>query len=1218
MFSIHQITERLQDYFNDDKYEDAIIFLEQLKNEESSAESLNLINNQLGRIYFFRKEYDLAKAFFYEAIRQMPLDFYSKIFLSKILELENKIFAAMKVLGRAFNEDERQQQVLYTIKNKIENVTNDEDEEIDKLLKNKMELASEIERASDPKISIIILCYNKVEFTEKCLRSLFKNTHYKNYEVIVVDNASVDETPGLLESYGDRIKFIHSNKNLGFVGGNNFAVEYTSGDFFVFLNNDTEVLPNWLENLYSIFKYYPDAGAAGSMLIYPNGKLQEAGGAIFSNATGWNYGKNGNPIDSKYSYVREVDYCSGAALMVRSDLFIRLGGFDVRYAPAYYEDTDLCFGIRKLGYKVYYSPFSKVVHYEGATSGTDVTTGFKKFQILNSPKFIGKWEKELKLQYPDDAEQYFFFTNRKKGKRILVIDDIPPLPDRAAGALRHYHTLNQMLELGYQVTYVHLMGSQYTDDAAAKYLINFKMRGVEFIWFDYESWWEIRDTPQVKTILTRLIDSLELKRRKFDLAYIAFWHIADYFVDLIRERVPHLPILVDTMDIHYLREQRQAEMANDPVLKKQAEENKKKEITLYSKVDCVTTVTENDRDELRKYLPNKSVIILTDVHDAVETKTPFSERKDFLFVGNFNHTPNADAVIYFVKSIFPLIKKQLPNSKFYIVGSNPSAEVKNLASGDIIVTGWVPEILPYLEQCKVSVVPLRYGAGNKGKVGETLSHGLPMVSTTIGAEGMNLISGEHSFITDDQKQFAEYAVELYTNEELWQRFSKHGMELISNQYSSKMMRKRLEYILSLCTIEKFRGKNALYFPNPPKVSIILIAFNQFEYTKKCIESIIKYTKTSHEIILIDNHSNDETVKSILPKFPEIRLIENSDNLGFPKAANQGILAALGDYVLLLNNDTVVTENWLERLIKIAENEKEIGIVGPISNEVSGLQIDRNAIYADMREMHTYAKKIAENNAGEILNFPRVAFLCTLIKKEVIEKIGGLDERFSPGNYEDDDFCLRAQIAGFKTVIAKDVFIHHYGSKSFKADGEKKYAERLEINKQKFVSKWGVTPDELWIQRKEIKPHQSFYPISKNKFDEHFERARILLADNELDLAFESLQNALEHFHKVEQRKQQVEYHDLLDLAGNLSLANGNLELAQKYFAEELEIIPTSSTACAGLGEVFLAQGMNDNAKVMFEWAIKNNPSNNAAIAALSNINTLLGYEANHNSLLLEV
>ncbi|MDP3446198.1 MAG: glycosyltransferase, partial [Ignavibacteria bacterium] len=342
-------------------------------------------------------------------------------------------------------------------------------------------------------------------------------------------------------------------------------------------------------------------------------------------------------------------------------------------------------------------------------------------------------------------------------------------------------------------------------------------------------------------------------------------------------------------------------------------------------------------------------------------------------------------------------------------------------------------------------------------------------------------------------------------------------------------------------------------------------------TKKFYESLLSSGSSEYELIIIDNASTDETEKyleeiSLLNE--KIKVIKNNFNLGFPSAVNQGIKEAKGKYINIVNNDIVLTEGWLERLIEVAESDSRIGLVGPISNEVSGLQKDENAKYNSIEEMHEYAAKVKEQNHGEVFNFPRIAFLCTLIKKEVIEKIGGLDERFTPGNYEDDDFCLRAQLAGFKTVIAKDVFIHHYGSKSFKADGENKYAERLEINKQKFIGKWGVTPDELWIQRKEIKPHQYYYPISKNKFDEHFERARILLADKELDLALESIKVALEYFYKAENRKNQIELNDLLDLAGNLALANGEIELAQKYFAEELNIHPNSSSACAGLAEVF--------------------------------------------------
>ncbi len=1210
MFSVKEISEKLQEYFNNDTYDQAIALLNLVRAKEEDPEILNYASHHLGRIYLFSDDYDKAKECFAEAVKYKSNDHYSIVFLAKICMINNHSFSSMKLFERAYRLDESQKQILYSIKKLVENIPND-DSEIEKLLN---DFAFDPKKSySSERISIIVLCYNKVEFTEICLRSIFKNTLYENYEVIVVDNASVDNTPGLLESYGDTIKFVHLNKNLGFVGGNNAAAQYAEGEYIVFLNNDTEVQPNWLDNLHSVFKYYPDAGAVGSMLVYPNGKLQEAGGAIFNNMNGWNYGKNGDPTDSKFNFVREVDYCSGASLMVKKEIFNQLGGFDERFAPAYCEDTDFCFNIRKLGYKVYYSPFSKVVHFEGATAGTDLEKGFKKYQVVNAKKFSEKWEDELKHQYPEDSEQYYFFTNRKKGKRVLIIDDIPPLPDRAAGALRHYHTLTQMLELGYQVTYVHLMGSQYTDKAAAKYINHFKMRGVEFIWFNYESWWEIRDTPQVKLILKRLIQSLELSKRKFDLAYIAFWHIANYFVDLIKEEVPHLPILCDTMDIHYLRELRQAEMSGKSDLRKKAEENKKKEIALYSKVDCVTTVTENDRDELRKHLPNKSIVILTDVHDPVDTKINFEDREGFLFIGNFNHNPNEDAVIYFNDIILPIIRRKLPGVKFYIVGNNPTEKVKNLASRDVVVTGWVPEVLPYLKSCRVSVVPLRFGAGNKGKVGETMSHGLPMVSTTIGAEGMSIENGIHAFVADDPIQFAGHAVQLYTDKELWKQFSTKGRDLISNQYSSTLMKKRLEYILGFSSVAAFRGKLAINYPNPPIVSIVLITYNQIQFSKQCIESILAYTKISYEIIVVDNASIDDTVNLISHNYPEIKLIKNDKNLGFPIAVNQGINKALGDYVLILNNDTIVADGWLERMIEVAESENNIGMVGPISNEVSGLQKDNEANYRSIKEMPLYAERVSVKNKGEVFHFPRIAFLCTLIKKEVIEKIGGLDERYSPGNFEDDDYCLRTQLAGYKTVIAKDVFIHHFGSKSFKADGENKYAERLEINKKVFVDKWGATPEEIWLHNKLIKPRQTYYPINMNLFKQYFERAKVNIADNELVLAKQSIAKAVEMY--AEGDGIVIKYDELLDLAGNIYLADKDIEKAKEYFERELQINVHSSTACFGLGQVFYATEQLESAKAMFEWGVKNNPENRIAIESLGKVNLLLGLDEAHNSLI---
>jgi len=1207
--SIQDLQNSLQELFNNDDYQKAIGLLNGIIDNHSSDELIVEALYQLGRIHFYNRAYEISRNIFINLLKVNPHHYYAKVFLARILQEQSLYNSSVKLIAQAYLEKKIHNQLFFLITDVVERMTHDDidvqnlDFSRDNMLHKK--------GIESPLVSIIILCYNKVEHTEKCLESLFRNTSSSNFETIIVDNASVDDTSGLLESYGTKLKFIHSLENRGFVGGNNLALQYAQGDFVVFLNNDTEVQPLWLENLYKTFVYYKDAGAAGAKLIYPNGKLQEAGGVIFNDMNGWNYGKNDNPYDSKYSYIREVDYCSGAALMVKKDILMRIGGFDERFAPAYCEDTDLCFNIRKLGLKVYYNPFSTVIHYEGATAGTDLNSGFKRFQVINNKKFAKKWEEELSKQYPNNPNLRYLFSDRRKGKNILIIDDIPPLPDRAAGALRHYHTLTQMLNLGYKITYVHLMGKQYSDNNAMKYINSFRMRGVEFVWFNYEYWWSFRETEQAKEYIYTLVNSLDLPLRHYDAVYIAFWHIAEYFIDLIRSQIPNVPILIDTMDIHYVREIRQAEINKDKKQMQLAIKNKQSELNVYEKADCITTVTEKDRAELQKELKNKPIFILTDVHDIQEETPKYKTRKDLIFVGNFNHNPNEDAVLFFVKEIFPKVKKSLPDCNFYVVGNNPTQKIKDLEQDDIIVTGYVPDIKEYLDKCLIEVVPLRFGAGNKGKVGEALSNGLPIVTTNVGAEGMGIEHKKHAYVTDDPKEFASYIIDLYTDELVWSQFSDLGKKLIHAQYSSELMRKRLEYIYSYKTRQNLKSYRALKYSSTPIISIVIVVYNQFEFTLKCLNSIREKVTINHEIIVIDNASTDKLPESFEFELNFIRYYRNDKNLGFPNAVNQGISLSIGDYFLILNNDTILTENLLGRMLEIAESNPQIGIVGPISNEVSGLQKDKNAKYKSIEEMHKYAANIAEKNKGEILEFPRVAFLCTLIKKEVIDKIGGLDERFSPGNYEDDDFCLRAQLACYKTVIAKDVFIHHYGSKSFKANGEKAYQERLDINKKIFVDKWSATPDEIWLQNKSVNPRQTFYPINKDLFTQFFERTNVHLADNELDLAEESIAKAIENF---ESGNGKIDRTELLNLAGNISLATGNLEKAQEYFAKELDLTPSSSSACLGLGNVFIGSEQFENAKTMLEWAVKNDQSNQLAKDRLSEVNQLLGFAKDHNNL----
>ena len=414
---------------------------------------------------------------------------------------------------------------------------------------------------------------------------------------------------------------------------------------------------------------------------------------------------------------------------------------------------------------------------------------------------------------------------------------------------------------------------------------------------------------------------------------------------------------------------------------------------------------------------------------------------------------------------------------------------------------------------------------------------------------------------------------------------------------------------------QFNEYSKLHSSKNNGVSIVIPTFNQWEYTKQTIESIKEYTDCNYEIIIVDNASTDGTTEK-LKNYPDIKVIENDENLGFPKAINQGILKAAGDYILLLNNDVVVTKGWLNRMVEVITTNEKIGIVGPVSNSVSGFQLDKNAKYKSIEEMHKYAGKLSVSKKGEIIEFPRVAFLCTLIKKDVIDKIGGLDERFTPGNFEDDDFCLRSQLAGYKTVIAPDVFIHHYGSVSFKKNGENKYAKRLEINKQKFIKKWGATPEEIWLQNKQFLKKGILYPINSDLFNQSIARAFINIDDEEYDLAIENLKIALDNFDVSERSGyENITKEEILNLTGTLLLSEKELEEAKNYFELELKENPSSSPACFGLGEVFYQAEMYDESKTMYEWAVVNDENNKDALLRLQQVNSKLNYPLKHNTIL---
>ncbi len=297
-------------------------------------------------------------------------------------------------------------------------------------------------RYEKPEVSIIIPVFNNFVYTFNCIKSLLENTDAVEYELIVVDNASTDDTRKVLKDM-PTIRLIVNKQNLGFIGACNIGSRAAIGDYVVFLNNDTKVTKGWLKALLGPAKEDRSIGIVGAKLIYPNGKLQEAGGIVWSDGSAWNYGRNDDPEKPEYNYQREVDYCSGACILVRKDLFERVNGFDVRYSPAFCEDSDLAFTLRTLGYKTVYQPRAEVIHFEGTTAGTDISTGIKKYQEINREKFVEKWKTVLVNEHVPAGTDVFLAKERnyKKKKRMLFIDHYVPTHDKDAGSVRMYEYL---------------------------------------------------------------------------------------------------------------------------------------------------------------------------------------------------------------------------------------------------------------------------------------------------------------------------------------------------------------------------------------------------------------------------------------------------------------------------------------------------------------------------------------------------------------------------------------------------------------------------------------------------------------------------------------------------------------------------------------------------------------------------------------------------------
>ena len=613
---------------------------------------------------------------------------------------------------------------------------------------------------TEPEVSVIIPAHNQIEATYYALSALLLAHNTVSFEIVLVDDGSTDQTAEI-EELVCGIRVIRNEQPLRFIKACNRGVREARGKFVVLLNNDTEVTVGWLDALVDAFHRFENVGAVGAKLLYPDGRLQDAGGIIWGSGNPWNYGNGMNPWDPRFCYARQVDYLSGAALMTTKAIWDEVGGLSQYLEPMYFEDTDFSFKVREAGYKTYFVPSSLVYHFEGTTSGTDTAAGFKKYQEINRPKFKRCWAKAF-ARHGEEGVQPDLEKDRGITGRILFIDYTTPREDRDAGSYAAIREIELVQSLGYKVTFLPqnlAYFGEYTDELMRK--------GVEVI-----------TTPFYLSLASFLVKHAN----EFDAAYITRYYVAEETVDLIREHSPKTRILLNNADLHFLRELRTAMIDNDQARLENMRNIRQQELEMMRRVDLVLSYNEVEHAVITSHTDGQvKVMTCPWVVELPTVVAPLSARKGLSFLGSFNHPPNVEGIKWFCRDVMPLLEEQQLSLTIY--GSGLKQDIKDLTNDWINPVGHIEDVAEAYQRHRVFVAPLLSGAGMKGKVVSALAYGIPTVLTPTAAEGIGLRHGYDCIIASRPEEWVSAITQLCNNDDLWNALSVASRTYAASHFS---------------------------------------------------------------------------------------------------------------------------------------------------------------------------------------------------------------------------------------------------------------------------------------------------------------------------------------------------------------------------------------------------------------------------------------------------
>ena len=632
-------------------------------------------------------------------------------------------------------------------------------------------------KQDQPTISIILIFYNQAHLSLLCLQSLIKFADVP-FELIIVDNGSSDSTTDLLAVL-DNCVVISNVENLGFVKAVNQGAKHARGEYILLLNNDAVIHQQTLSSALSSIHERESVGAVGGKISLIDGSLQEAGSIIWSDGSCLGYGRGDDPMASDYMFERDVDYCSGAFLLFRRKHFEELDGFDLDYAPAYYEESDFCIRLHKKGLRVVYNPTIKITHYEFASSGG--MSSASKLQQEHQQILCEKHSDWLRNQSQNNPALIIQARTANKFPNVLLIDDRVPHPSLGSGYPRSAHMLNSMDKLDLNVTFFPLQ-------------------------FPIDDWKTTYSTlsKSIEVVLEKgrsgLYPFLNSRKGFFQYIVVSRIHNMKFFRDIF-ETNPSLiegsKIIYDAEALTASREILHRQLLCQPVTEIEKEDLITEEMQQSKIAETVIAVSAREADVYRQHGIN-NVCILGHTLSVMPGDKEFSSREGILFVGALRDegSPNVDSLLWFVINVLPIIEVAIPEIKLYIVGDKAASSLASIEKENISFLGRLDCVAGVYNSSRIFVAPTRFAAGIPHKVHEAASMGIPCVTTPLLAMQLQWQHEKELLIGEDAKCFAEQCVRLYQDEALWQSVQEAGLTAVEKDCSDSKFQEELKALFN--------------------------------------------------------------------------------------------------------------------------------------------------------------------------------------------------------------------------------------------------------------------------------------------------------------------------------------------------------------------------------------------------------------------------------------